>query len=91
MAIGDACLLLHNLMIYGERRARTPVAPWDEVDCIAGDARLLRQTPAYQLYPQFHGANLTPGSFRATTQFANLVRFLRWGRDFDFNGYDIAG
>jgi hypothetical protein len=57
----------------------------DEVDSNAGDPRLLRQTSAYQLYPQFHGANFMPRSFRATTQFANLVRFLRWGRELDFN------
>jgi hypothetical protein len=57
----------------------------DEVDSNAGHPRLLRQTSAYQLYPQFHGANFTPRSFRATTQFANLVRFLRWGRELDFN------
>jgi hypothetical protein len=85
MDSGDARLLLQNLMIYAERRTRAPVAPLDEVDSIAGDARLLRQTSAYQLYPQFHGADFTPRSFRATTQFANLVRFLRWGREFDFN------
>src|SRR4029077_10114638 len=60
------------------------VPPLDEDDSIAGHPRLLRQTSAYQLYPQFHGANFTPRSFRSTTQFANLVRFLGWGREFDF-------